>query len=64
MNAVTLRDILRRVERMIDIEPVIQEDESVPAPVPLRYVSDLTRIENELGWRPQIGIDDGLRLIL
>jgi len=30
----------------------------------LRYVSDITRIENELGWRPQIGIEDGLRVIL
>lgn len=64
LNAVTLRDILRRVERMIDIEPVIQEDASIPAPVPSRYVSDLTRIERELGWKPQIGIDDGLRIIL
>jgi nucleoside-diphosphate-sugar epimerase len=64
LNAVTLRDILKKVGAMIDIEPVIQEDPAMPAPVPLRYVSNITRINNELDWRPQIGIDDGLRVIL
>jgi nucleoside-diphosphate-sugar epimerase len=64
LNTVSLRDILKRVSAMIDIEPVIQEDPSMPAPVPLRYVSDTTRVTNELGWRPWIGIDDGLRVIL
>jgi len=64
MNAVSLRDVLKRVGAMIDIEPVIQDDPAIPVPVPLRYVSDITRISDELGWRPQIGIDDGLREIL
>jgi nucleoside-diphosphate-sugar epimerase len=64
LNAVSLRDILKRVSNMIDIEPVIQEDPTMPAPVPLRYVSDTTRVTDELGWRPWIGIDDGLRVIL
>jgi nucleoside-diphosphate-sugar epimerase len=64
LNAVSLRDILKRVGNMIDIEPVIQEDAAIPAPVPLRYVSDLTRVSEELDWRPQIGVDDGLRVIL
>jgi nucleoside-diphosphate-sugar epimerase len=64
LNAVTLRDILKRVGVMIEIEPVIQEDPSMPVPVPVRYVSDTTRAIDELGWRPWIGIDDGLRVIL
>jgi len=64
LNAVSLRDVLKRVGSMIDIEPIIQEVPGLPAPVPLRYVSNITRIENELGWRPQIGIEDGLRVIL
>jgi hypothetical protein len=29
-------------------------------PVPLNYVSDLTRIRAELGWQPEIGIEEGL----
>jgi nucleoside-diphosphate-sugar epimerase len=64
LNAVSLRGIIERVSKMIEIEPVIDEDPRLRAPVPLRYVSDLTRITNELGWRPEIGIDDGLRVLL
>jgi nucleoside-diphosphate-sugar epimerase len=63
LNATSLRDIIGRVERMLEIEPVIEEDPNMPAPVPLRYVSDLTRIGDELNWRPQVGIDDGLRVL-
>ena len=64
VNTVSVRDMIERVSSMIEIEPVIQEDPGLPAPVPLRYVSDITRIEKELDWRPQIGIDNGLRVIL
>jgi len=61
-NALSLRDILKRVGAMIDIEPVIEEV-SMPAPVPLRYVSNITRVSKDLSWRPWIGIEDGLRTI-
>ena len=64
LNEVSVRDILKRVGNMIEIEPVIQEEPGLPAPVPLRYVSDITRANDELDWRPQIGIDAGLRIIL
>jgi len=60
-NAVSLRELIDRVGTMIECDPVIDESVSVPAPVPLNYISDLARIEQELGWRPTIGIDDGLR---
>ncbi|HEX7330020.1 MAG TPA: NAD(P)-dependent oxidoreductase [Pyrinomonadaceae bacterium] len=64
MNAVSVRDLLKKVGAMIDIEPIIEEDPAMPAPVPLRYVSNISRISDELGWQPQIGVDDGLRVIL
>lgn len=64
LNAVSVRDLLAKVGAMIDIEPVIEDDPAMPAPVPLRYVSDITRITDELGWQPQIGVEDGLRVIL
>ena len=64
LNAVTLRDLVRRIGAMIEIEPVIQEDPAMPVPAPLRYVSDTTRVTDGLGWRPWIGIDNGLRVIL
>lgn len=63
LNAVSLRGIIERVSKMIEIEPVLEEF-TPSVPVPLRYVSDTTRINNELDWRPQIGIDDGLAVIL
>ena len=63
LNAVSLREIIDKVSKMIEIEPVIEEDPRIPAPS-LRYVSDLTKINNELDWRPQIGVNDGLRVIL
>lgn len=63
-NGVTLRGLIEKVGKMIEIEPIIVEDPRLPVPVPLRYVSNLTRITNELSWRPEFGIDDGLRSIL
>lgn len=64
LNAISLRDIIKKVSEMIQIEPVIQEDPSLPVPVPLRYVSDLSRILDELNWGPSIGIDQGLQILL
>ncbi|HET9710771.1 MAG TPA: NAD(P)-dependent oxidoreductase [Pyrinomonadaceae bacterium] len=63
-NATSLRELIRQISRMVSIEPVIEEDRAIPLPVPLRYVSDISRVEDELGWRPQVGIEDGLQLIL
>ena len=62
-NATSLRDILRRVGAMIEIEPIIEEV-AMPAPVPLRYVSNIERVSKDLSWRPWTSIDDGLRTIL
>src|SRR5436190_4002189 len=64
LNAVSLRELIKRISAISEIEPIVQEDATLTAPVPLRYVSDLTRIGNELGWRPEIRVDDGLRMLL
>ena len=64
LNAVSLRDLIQRISNIIEVEPVIQEDPSIPLPVPLRYVSDITKIDKELGWKPWIGIDAGLRILI
>ncbi|HYW73080.1 MAG TPA: NAD-dependent epimerase/dehydratase family protein [Pyrinomonadaceae bacterium] len=60
-QAVSLREIADRVSQIIQCNPVFDESVSVPAPVPLNYISDLSRISQELNWRPEIGIDQGLR---
>ena len=63
-NALSLREIIDRVAEMIQCNAVIDESNPLPTPVPLNYVSDLTRIRAELGWQPQIGIEEGLRSLL
>ena len=60
-NAVSLREIVETVGRLIEREPVIDEGASLPAPVPFDYISDLTRVRTELGWEPSIGVEEGLK---
>src|SRR6266404_8319367 len=60
-NALSLHEIIDTVAEMIKCNPVIDEGNPLPTPVPLNYVSDLTRVREELGWQPQIGIEEGLR---
>jgi CDP-paratose 2-epimerase len=63
-NAIRLREIIRTVGSMIDLEPVVEDDPRIPAPVPLEYISNLGRLRDELGWWPQVGIEEGLRNLL
>jgi nucleoside-diphosphate-sugar epimerase len=60
-NAISLREIIDRVGEMIQCEPVIEESAAGSPPVPLNYISDLSRIKQELNWQPEIGVDEGLR---
>lgn len=60
-SAISLREIIDRVGEMIQCQPIFDESTSVPPPVPLNYISDLSRITHELSWRPEIGVDEGLR---
>ena len=63
-NSASLREIIDKVGRLIELEPVIENDPGMPAPVPVNYVSDLTRIREQLGWEPEIGIEEGIRSLL
>ena len=63
-NALSLRGIVETVGRLIELEPVIDEQANLPAPVPFDYVSDLSLARAELGWEPQIGVEEGLRDLL
>ncbi len=63
-NALSLREIIDKVGAMIECTPVIDQNNPLPAPVPLNYISDLSRIQTELGWQPKMGIEEGLRSLL
>jgi len=63
-NAATLLELVNTVGRMIQLEPKIVNDEALAYPQPVNYVSDLSRVHEQLGWRPEIGIEEGLRSLL
>jgi CDP-paratose 2-epimerase len=62
-NAASLLKMIETIGQLIELKPVI-DPVPLPAPTPLNYVSDLTRVSSELGWQPEIGIEAGLRSLL
>src|SRR6266508_3634379 len=48
-NAVSLLKLVNTVATMIQLEPRIVNDDALPHPVPVNYVSDLSRILEQLG---------------
>ena len=63
-NSAPLGELIDIVAKLIQCDAVIDSETKLPPPVPLNYVSDLARIRAELGWVPQINIEDGLRSLL
>lgn len=63
-NSASLRQIVETIGRLIQLEPVIMGDDTAAHPVPVNYVSDLSRIREQLGWQPTIGIEEGLRSLV
>lgn len=59
-NSITLFDLVRKLEEISGLQAVIDEENPLPAPVPLNYISDLSLVRQELGWEPTIGLTDGL----
>ena len=62
-NALSLRELVERMEKVSGLQAILDDSAPLPPPVPYDYVSDLSLIGNELGWRPSIGIDQGLRTL-
>lgn len=63
-NSASLREVVDTIGRLIELEPVVIDDANAPHPVPVNYVSDLSRIREQLGWEPKIGIEEGLRSLV
>lgn len=59
-NALSIRSLIEKMEEVSGLEAVIDEEHPLPDPVPRRYVSDLSRVRQELDWEPTIGLHDGL----
>ena len=63
-NALSLREIIDKVAEIIQCNAVFDETASLPAPVPLNYISDLALVRKELNWHPHIGTEEGLRSLI
>lgn len=63
-NALTLRELVEKIEKIVGANAEIEENVKVSPPVPYNYVSDISKIEHELGWKPSIGIEEGLKTLL
>lgn len=59
-NSLTLRELVTKLEEVSDLQAVVDEENPLPPPVPLHYVSNLNLVSQELGWKPQVNLDDGL----
>ncbi len=60
-NAVTLRQLVEKMQEVSGYQTQIDETNPLPAPVPLNYISDLSLIKQELDWKPEIRLDEGLK---
>ncbi|MEO6655500.1 MAG: NAD-dependent epimerase/dehydratase family protein [Pyrinomonadaceae bacterium] len=62
-NALSLREMITRMEEVSGLEAVIDEENPLPAPSPMNYVTDLSLVTQELGWSPEVSLDDGLKTL-
>ncbi len=59
-NSLTLDELVTTLEEISGLQAVVDSENPLPDPVPLNYVSDNTLALQELGWKPTIGLNEGL----
>jgi len=62
-NALSLRELVTKMEEVSGLQAVVAEDEDSPPPVPLNYVSDIAKAKVELDWQPEIKLEEGLKTL-
>ena len=62
-NSLTLRQLVKKLEEVSGLQAVIDDENPLPAPVPMNYVSDLSLITQELDWKPEVGLEEGLKTL-
>ncbi|MBA3786944.1 MAG: hypothetical protein H0X15_15645, partial [Acidobacteria bacterium] len=60
-NALSLRELFEKMQAVSGYQTSIDEENPLPAPVPMNYVSDLSLVKQELDWKPEINLDEGLK---
>lgn len=62
-NALSLRELVKKLEEVSELQAIIDEETSSPAPTPMNYISDLSLITQELDWKPEISLEEGLKTL-
>lgn len=59
-NALTIRELVAKLEEVSGLQAVIDEANPLLDPVPMNYVTDLSLVTQELDWKPTIDLNSGL----
>lgn len=62
-NALSLRALVEKLEEVSGYQTSIDEEHPLPSPIPMNYVSDLNLITQELDWKPEHLLEDGLKTL-
>lgn len=62
-NSLSLADLVMKLESVSGLQAVIDQSRKGPDPVPFNFVADIAMAFTEIGWRPSISIEDGLRTL-
>ena len=60
-NACSIGELVGVMEKVSELQAVVDTASPLPTPTPLNYVSDLGLIGHELGWKPKISVEEGMR---
>ena len=62
-NALTMKRLVAKMEEVSGLQAVIDEENPLPAPVPFNYITDLSLVTQELDWKPEVGLAEGLKTL-
>ncbi len=58
-----VRDVVNKISEIAGL-PITTKDLGQRAGDPPRLLADITKVQKELGWKPEISLEDGLRLTI
>ena len=62
-NSLSLKELVAKMEEISELQATIDEENPLPNPAPMNYISDLKLVSQELDWKPEISIEDGLKTL-
>ena len=62
-NALTLKELIGQMEEVSGLQAVLEEENPLSAPTPMNYVTDLGLVTQELDWKPEVTVAEGLKTL-